>query len=668
MKQHAVLLSRGEETGDARNVDLSEYHVQLSYMDLDGDRILICDDADVSEAMLSGPLKIQATVQSKQSTKATQTFIPTNETGTQPKAPDATDAFADLINCAMASANAGLSAALPPPTRTAKKLERKIQKAARTSSEALQKALEEASSQTTKATSYAESKVAKAVKKAEIKLSRTEKKVEEALAALSKAAEGQQTRPPQDSNPKPEEELFIHGRHTCDACLTTPIMGKRFHAINMKDYDLCEVCHEQYKGDEIKFTEAKLDRDVGLQVRWHRKFDTIKKYSRQGPRERCSSRGPPARGPHPHGPPHAPPPPPPHLHHSGPPPHLRHSGPRHHCGPYHRPWEFATSHSERFTIPQTEASPSCGRPQASDDFDYALNEAIRQSKEDMKTVPSAPTEEELVSSIDEDMVDMKEKESLAAEISSVDSQVNLKPASEEDDDASADDRDIDLETEPAVGDDFHSDDGSHEGAVEVPVEKAAAIPKIPALKVDETCNVSAAETGATIVSGKSSASVPSSPNSCARTSFVEQDAGSVENFLGETLDRVADAIDSLMIVDGDDDNNEEIESQGSWSVVQDDENLARAAEMIGSALFNSDNNVGSQVSSVSSVPTTIRSIVNPAQQARWANHLEGLHELGFYDDEKSISIMEMLMAANIGVESDDDVTLEQVVNALMSKN
>ena len=58
-----------------------------------------------------------------------------------------------------------------------------------------------------------------------------------------------------------EEEspkLFIHGRHTCDGCLTTPIVGKRFHAVNLPDYDLCETCNTNYKGSEIKFEEVEL--------------------------------------------------------------------------------------------------------------------------------------------------------------------------------------------------------------------------------------------------------------------------------------------------------------------------------------------------------------------------------------------------------------------------
>jgi hypothetical protein len=30
------------------------------------------------------------------------------------------------------------------------------------------------------------------------------------------------------------ERPFIHGRHTCDSCLTTPIVGRRYHAVNLR--------------------------------------------------------------------------------------------------------------------------------------------------------------------------------------------------------------------------------------------------------------------------------------------------------------------------------------------------------------------------------------------------------------------------------------------------
>ena len=54
------------------------------------------------------------------------------------------------------------------------------------------------------------------------------------------------------------ERPFIHGRHTCDGCLTTPIIGQRFHAVNLPDYDLCSNCRNNYKGEEIQFEPVEL--------------------------------------------------------------------------------------------------------------------------------------------------------------------------------------------------------------------------------------------------------------------------------------------------------------------------------------------------------------------------------------------------------------------------
>ena len=70
--------------------------------------------------------------------------------------------------------------------------------------------------------------------------------------------------PPSESQEVPESKKqaevrpFIHGRHTCDSCLTTPIVGKRYHAKNLPDYDLCQRCFENYGGKEIEFEAAEL--------------------------------------------------------------------------------------------------------------------------------------------------------------------------------------------------------------------------------------------------------------------------------------------------------------------------------------------------------------------------------------------------------------------------
>lgn len=71
-------------------------------------------------------------------------------------------------------------------------------------------------------------------------------------------------------DPKP----FIHGRHTCDSCLTTPIIGKRYHATNIPDYDLCENCIGNYRGSEIKFETVELPQDAVFQGRWRVRYET----------------------------------------------------------------------------------------------------------------------------------------------------------------------------------------------------------------------------------------------------------------------------------------------------------------------------------------------------------------------------------------------------------
>lgn len=167
-------------------------------------------------------------------------------------------------------------------------------------------------------------------------------------------------------------------------------------------------------------------------------------------------------------------------------------------------------------------------------------------------------------------------------------------------------------------------------------------------------------------------------------------SGDLMEFVGETLDRVGHAIEGLnhelsknsshdgdedkdhnKIVDGDEDDDDV--SKGSWSVVGDDEAIARAAQTIGSSLFNSDNNVSTisnsqedqSVSSLGTVPTVVPSVSTTIPVERWGNQLAQLHALGFHDDAKLIEILELLEAANIGVDSDDDVSVTQVVDKLL---
>ena len=194
---------------------------------------------------------------------------------------------------------------------------------------------------------------------------------------------------------------------------------------------------------------------------------------------------------------------------------------------------------------------------------------------------------------------------------------------------------------------------------------------------------------------ESDSEVKPSPKKEKSYSFTDDASGDIAAFVGETLDRMADAIEELNEVDGtkivdgeeedeDDDEVSDTSSGSGWSVVDEEQRIARSMEALGSALFHSDlrsSTEGEQVTAVSalshdsistatSVPTTIRSLavgteVSPMQLERWALQLQQLHELGFLNDASSVDVLETLAAANIGVDSDEEVTVQQVIDAMM---
>lgn len=60
---------------------------------------------------------------------------------------------------------------------------------------------------------------------------------------------------------------FTHGRHTCDGCGTCPIIGYRWHAVNVWNYDLCNRCKITRKADDdrhIIFKLAQVEADRNL--------------------------------------------------------------------------------------------------------------------------------------------------------------------------------------------------------------------------------------------------------------------------------------------------------------------------------------------------------------------------------------------------------------------
>ena len=56
--------------------------------------------------------------------------------------------------------------------------------------------------------------------------------------------------------------FFIHARHTCDGCSKTPIIGTRYTAIKIPDFDLCEACFSRHKKDDLDFKPETLGKTL----------------------------------------------------------------------------------------------------------------------------------------------------------------------------------------------------------------------------------------------------------------------------------------------------------------------------------------------------------------------------------------------------------------------
>jgi regulator of replication initiation timing len=63
---------------------------------------------------------------------------------------------------------------------------------------------------------------------------------------------------------------FIHFHHTCDSCMMFPIIGKRFRAMNHRDFDLCQGCFSNSNITCLSFEETEVVSDRHHQLAWRR--------------------------------------------------------------------------------------------------------------------------------------------------------------------------------------------------------------------------------------------------------------------------------------------------------------------------------------------------------------------------------------------------------------
>ena len=480
----------------------------------------------------------------------------------------------------------------------------------------------------------------------------------------------------EDETTSPELLPFIHGRHTCDSCLGTPIVGIRYHAVNLPDYDLCAHCKDNYKGDEIHFEPAELDRDIHFQDRWHRK--RAAKLATRDAFDRCSHRTP----------------------------HEQSTG--NYSGHYSNYTRVHACNRGRHGFHRGR---NVGGQPVVNGMDVALKEAIRRSLHDVQK--------------EQERFDLQNSKKKA-------------PVESDKSDGATTSCDVvavetDIESVASV-----TEIASSSSVIEK-VKEATCVPAVEEVKVatsvaveepmQEVAAVAVEKLEVMFCSGRDSS-----------FSSEAAGNGEAAEALGLTLDQCADAIDAMMteverdmhhtcdvsvdtsesasdcsddehlveadilfepefedavedeeyghtIVDGDDRHDrDEVSTQASddWQVVDEDaqlandEMIARAARFLGSALFESElsrsdaathvdlsNSNLSTASSALTYAPTILSEPSPAQLSRWALQLSQLQDLGFYDNAGHVEILERFSAANIGSDFDDEVTVTRVINELL---
>lgn len=285
LHSNALSLYRDVTSEKANEVLVAEdYFVSFHYYDTDNDKVLIWTESDVRNALKEYStigrmmIRIFAQVQEKRkdetstgstgSVRATRTTkVKTKEKGTETKESKAVDAIADWISIAVVFVEAGVNAAHSKEqrkaTRQVSKDHLKAAKAAAKDGFRAAKAASRASFMQARNSVYnvvmagtdTVAAVASIVVHSECSRDcKPTASMAKDYVASTEAAPAVFT----EATPAVPERVFIHGRHTCDQCLTTPIIGKRFHATNLHDYDLCEACYYNYKGIDIKFEEARL--------------------------------------------------------------------------------------------------------------------------------------------------------------------------------------------------------------------------------------------------------------------------------------------------------------------------------------------------------------------------------------------------------------------------
>jgi hypothetical protein len=229
--------------------------VVLLYIDIDGDKALISSDAELEDAMnqyvSAGSIKIMAKpITSATATPShahgaptestTQTTVLPNTRGTRHSTPNLQVHLTGLVESLVTVLATSVIA-----------LSGQIQ--------SVSKNVAAANRSASTARSITASPVAISPNPVTPSTAATNTAAASHPAAPCNVSAGQPSPPVAATAPTTQESRpFIHGRHTCDNCLTTPIVGGRYHAIDLPDFDLCQTCKDNYQGPDTRFEEVEL--------------------------------------------------------------------------------------------------------------------------------------------------------------------------------------------------------------------------------------------------------------------------------------------------------------------------------------------------------------------------------------------------------------------------
>ena len=273
IKHEAIVLHCDTTGTDRAKIESQAFTIDLEFRDNEGDIIIVKTDIDLRNFTASLPPsyigKVFANVSNTTEHVKSEPNIPSTSVTTQTDAKveekdnddqKVIDAIADIFSIAAVSMKAGISAAMAAKNLSTAVVKKEAQNAHKVSKESLKAAKRLAKKH------FKNCSIKSGVIKSADTLSVPVEPVSTEDAVVSNLIDGKDVEKVNEKaidqknvvKNSPTVIPFIHGRHTCDQCLTTPIVGTRYHALNLPDYDLCVICFGNYKGSEIVFEEAQL--------------------------------------------------------------------------------------------------------------------------------------------------------------------------------------------------------------------------------------------------------------------------------------------------------------------------------------------------------------------------------------------------------------------------